>query len=200
MGGLLRHCAFVLFFYGLAVVLGAVVLVALFKSGLLAAVSILFYRGLALVAAGLVITFIALGVTAAAMRRGLGPRDAFAASVLSASLNLCFLVVFPVTIDRSQTLFILGEMSTVPEQSVSPREVRDFFVNTYVDDYRQMDRRLEEQTISGNIEKTAQGYRITQQGRAVIGMSRTIAGLFDIDPRFINPPPLTRRTPQPAGR
>ena len=202
VGTFVRRCARVLFYYGLAVVVGAAVLVVLFKSGLLAAVSILFYRGVALVAAGLVITFVALGMTAVAMGKGLGTRDAFAASVLSASINLSFLVVFPVTIDRSQTLFILGQMAAQPTQSFAPEQVRDIFVNVYVDDYRQIDRRLQEQTQSGNMQRTGDGYRITPQGLAVIHTSRAIAALFDIDPRFITPkanmrglvtPPLTER-------
>ena len=188
----LRVWAGLLAFYALAVALGGGVLVGLFKSGLLGAMTILFYRGVALVAVGGAVTFVLLAVAARFASRSLSARDAFAAAVLSASVNLSFLVVFPVTIDRSQTLFILGEMSTAPDQSFSPREVRNFFVGTYVDDYRQMDRRLQEQTISGNVEKTAQGYRITRQGQSVIDMSRAIAGLFDVDPRFINPPPLTR--------
>ena len=171
----------------------------LFKSGLLAAISILFYRGVVLVAVGCIVTFILLVMAARGLGRSFSARDAFAAAVLSASINLSFLVVFPVTIDRSQTLFILGEMSNTPQRSFAPREVRDFFVGVYVDDYRQMDRRLQEQTVSGNIEKTPDGYRITPQGRAVIAMSERIAALFDVDPRFIKPPPLVakgRASPQ----
>ena len=201
LGGLLGSWARLLLFYALAVVLGGVALVGLFKSGLLAAISILFYRGVILVAVGGVVTFILLALLTRGLGRSFTARDAFAAAVLSASINLSFLVVFPVTIDRSQTLFILGEMSNTPQRSFAPREVRDFFVGTYVDDYRQMDRRLQEQTVSGNIEKTADGYRITPQGQAVIAMSGRIAALFDIDPRFIKPPALPAKglaSPSPA--
>ncbi len=196
-GAIVRHCARILFYYGLAVVVGGAVLVVLFKSGLLAAVSILFYRGVALVAAGLVITFVVMGMTAVGMGRGLGTRDAFAASVLSASINLSFLVVFPVTIDRSQTLFILGQMAAQPTQSFAPDQVRNTFVEVYIDDYRQIDRRLQEQTLSGNMQRTGHGYRITPQGLAVIRTSRAIAALFDIDPRFITPKANMRGTVEP---
>jgi hypothetical protein len=174
--------------YAAAPVIGFALLVALFRIGLLGQVSILFYRGLALIALAFVATFAALFV---AVRRGpiagVRGRDAFSAAVLSLAFNLCFLVIFPVTIDRSISVFVLGEMAAHADRAYSSDQMAKVFADVYVGEDEQIDRRLREQLASGNVERVGGGYRISAHGQAFIQTSKLIAWMFDGDTRFVSP-------------
>ena len=106
LGELVSAC--LLFAIGAAV--GMVVLVALFKLGVAAQIDILFYRGIVLCAMALVITILLL-TYAGRLTGRVSLRDAIAAGFLSLGLNLSVLVIAPVTLDRSVSIFILGYMA-----------------------------------------------------------------------------------------
>jgi hypothetical protein len=175
--------------YAAAPLIGFAVLVALFRIGVLAQINILFYRGLALIALAFAATF---AVVFFAARRGpLGGvrgRDAFSAAVLSLAFNLCFLVIFPVTIDRSISVFVLGEMAAHADRAYSADQMAQVFSNVYVGEDQQIDRRMREQLLSGNVERVGDGYRISAHGKAFIQTSKLIAWMFDGDTRFVSPP------------
>ncbi|WP_375461944.1 hypothetical protein [uncultured Enterovirga sp.] len=159
----------------------------LVRSGLLAQVDILFYRGIALLALAFAITW----AGAAWLARRLAGRRPFAqdglsASALSLAFNLSFFVLLPVTIDRSVSVFMLGEMAAHPAESYSAQTMRDAFERRYLGEYRQIERRLAEQVASGNVERVGGGYRLTSQGEAFIRSSRSIGRLFGTDTRFVD--------------
>ncbi|MDR3464284.1 MAG: hypothetical protein P4L76_18425, partial [Beijerinckiaceae bacterium] len=174
--------------YALGVFAGFVTFAALFKSGVLKGIGALFFRGLVL--AG--ISFIILFALLAAMikgwgRHGLNSRDAFCAAVLSLSFNICFLVVAPVTVDRSVSIFMLGEMAAHPEQSYATDDMSRRFVDVYIGDYQQIGRRLREQTEIGNVAEAGGHYRISRRGQDFIAISKFVSWLFDTDPRLVSP-------------
>ncbi len=175
--------------YAAAPVIGFGLLVALFRAGVLAQVNILFYRGLALIALAFVATFAVVFLGA---RRGpiagVRGRDAFSAAVLSLAFNLCFLVIFPVTIDRSISVFVLGQMAAHADRAYSADQMAKVFSDVYVGEDQQIDRRLQEQLLSGNVERVGDGYRISGHGKAFIQTSKVIAWMFDGDTRFVSPP------------
>ncbi len=108
--------------YAVAALLGFALLVVMFKIRLLGRIDILFYRGLVLVAVAFLATFGLLAVALSWRRFGdLGPRDAFAAAALSLSLNFGFLVVVPVTVDRSIGIFISRPDGGAPGRGVHAR-------------------------------------------------------------------------------
>jgi hypothetical protein len=171
-----------------AVALGFAIFAALFKVGILAGMSVLFYRGLILA----IIAALATGLlVAAAIRRlrhpELRPRDAVAAAIVSLSLNIAFLVVVPVTVDRSISVFILGRMASESGRVHDADEIRRMFVDDYVVENRQVERRLQEQLLSGNLERIGNGFRISSQGLTFIQLAKASAWLFDADPRFAAP-------------
>ena len=176
----LRVIALLAGLYGLACLLGFLLLVLAFKLGLLRGLDILFYRGLILISLVFPVVFglLALGIGRLAPR-DLSLRDAFSASVLSLSLNICFLVVVPVTVDRSISIFVLGRMAANPDAIVTPEAMTAQFTDIYVARYHQIERRLREQAVSGNVERVGDGYRITRAGRGVIAVSKVVAALFD---------------------
>ena len=163
--------------YAGAALLGLGLLVAGFQFGALGSLDILFYRGLVMIALAAVPT---LAILALGLRRwgaGLSTRDAFAATIVSAALSVSFLVVVPVTADRSISVFLLGEMATQSD-AITPDEASELFKSVYVDDYRQIDRRLREQAVSGNAIRIGNAYRITKRGRLVVAVSQGVARLF----------------------
>ncbi len=166
---------------------GFLIFVLAFRIGAFRGVDILFYRGLVLMGFSAALTLAAATFLAGRLGfAGIRRRDAVSAAVLSLSLNLSFFVLSPVTIDRSVSVFILGEMAAHPGADYSADHMRSAFKDVYVDEYRQIERRMAEQEASGNVERIGGAYRITAQGRAFIRASGWIAWLFDTDRRLVD--------------
>ena len=119
--------------------------------------------------------------------RGWHVRDAVSACAFAAGIAVCFLIVLPVTIDRSMSVFLLGRMAAEPDRSFTPADLETIFVRTYVEHYNQVKRRLEEQRVSGNVAETPDGYRIDAQGAAFVQFGRFISKVFQTDTRLVDP-------------
>lgn len=174
-------------FHGLAIVLGSAIFLALLATGLFGGWSILFYRALAILALSLPLLALLMGWIATRLpsRLAVTPRDAVGASVVAASMLVAFFIVGPVTVDRSISVFMLSRFE-LSADGMSEKQARDAFVDTYVDGWRQIERRIQEQEASGNLERGPNGWRLTPQGRAFMGQARTLSRLFGGDPRFVN--------------
>ena len=62
------------------------------------------------------------------------------------------------------------------------------FVDKYVDEYGAFEKRFEEQSITGTIEKNADGtYSITDKGRFFVKVFRLISDIFDTDKSLVHP-------------
>jgi len=182
--------------HGGALLIGFACFVLLFRTDLWSDVTILFYRGLIL----LVVAFLMTVVTTAALAGlgrawGLRRRDALGACVLSLALNLSVFVIFPVTVDRSISVFLLGQLAAHPEERFSAERARALFESVYLGEFHQIERRLSEQTASGNIVPDGDGYVITPQGRAFIRLSGLVAEVFRTDPRMIEGRSPSRSSP-----
>lgn len=194
--GVIRELFHAAILFGGAAAIGFAVLVALFKSGLLASrIDILFYRGVVLCALAAVLT-VALVWIAGARWGVANIRDAIAAGVLSFGMNLSFVVVAPVTVDRSVSVFILGYMAAAPDKAMSVSDLRNVFERRYLGDWRQIERRMEEQTVSGNVVPSAGGYALTPRGKSFLATSKLVAWMFDTDPRFVTQTKLPDRVSQ----
>ncbi|MDB5559562.1 MAG: hypothetical protein JWQ36_2496 [Enterovirga sp.] len=176
--------------------IGFGLLCLLFKAGLLGGIGILFYRGLILALLAAIATGLLMAALIARLRRpGLQLRDAAAAAIVSFSLNVAFLVVVPVTVDRSISVFLLGRLASTGASAYTADEVRRMFVDGYVGEQRQIERRLDEQLASGNIERVGERYRISAQGLAFIRTAQAAAWLFDTDTRLVAPQPASNPPP-----
>lgn len=193
--GIMRELLVAALLFGAAAAAGFAWLVLLFKSGVLARIDILFYRGIILCAIAAIAT-VALVWLAASRWRLASIRDAIAAGVLSFGLNLSFFVVAPVTVDRSVSVFILGYMATDPDKPMSVADLRNVFERRYLGDWRQVERRMEEQSVSGNVTRAGDGYVLTPRGKSFLTTSKIVAWMFDTDPRFVTQTKLDRRVSQ----
>lgn len=171
--------------FALATTLAALVFAGLMRAGAFGFLSVMFYRGLVALGATGVVVLVAMS---ALLRRagalGLSARDAVGATLVALALNLAFFTLGPVTVDRSISVFMLSRFESAGGP-MSERAARDAFVSTYVDEWRQIDRRLGEQVASGNLERTEGGWRITPQGRAFMATARAMSRWFGGDPRFV---------------
>jgi hypothetical protein len=183
-----------------AVLLVIGTLVALFWIGAFQQISIIFYRGLALIGIAEVFCF---GVLWLACRKWpvWKMRDVVSACAFAAGAAVCFLIVLPVTVDRSISTFMLTQMAARPDRAFTAAELQTVFVEVYVKRYNQVERRLQEQEISGNVAPAATGFQITAQGRAFVRFARLLASVFQTDPRFVMPAdePQTGASPSPAA-
>jgi hypothetical protein len=189
--------ACLLFVAGAAV--GMILLVALFKLGVAGGIDILFYRGVVLCAIAFALTM-ALLTWAGRWTSHISLRDAIAAGALSLGLNLSVLVIAPVTVDRSVSVFILGHMAAHEGETFTAGQIETALRDIYFGDLKQVDRRVHEQLTSGNITRAGDGYVISPQGLAFVKWARRIGALFDVDPRLLQPRPTLQATPsKPRG-
>lgn len=169
-----------------AVAFGFVCFALLFRADLLSGLTILFYRGLVLLMLAFGLGLCAMAALAGLLRGwGVRRRDALGACVLSLSLNLSFLVIFPVTVDRSISVFLLGRMAAHPGETFTADRARAEFEAVYLGRLRQIERRMAEQTASGTVAPAGAGYVITPQGLAFIRLSRLVAWAFRTDTRLV---------------
>ena len=195
--------AAVLAFYATATLIGGCLFAMLLNSGAFAAIDVLFYRGLAALA---VSGFLLLAILWALARRlpdglGLTARDTVGAAIVALSLLLVIFVLGPVTFDRSISIFLLSQFE-LADAPLSEQAARDIFLRTYIDDWDQIGRRLREQEISGNLERTPQGWKLTTIGRLLMASARVISHIFGGDPRFVGAyvTPPERAVPRDAKK
>ena len=178
----IKQLASLLLTLTLAVAAGFILYVGLTRSPLFAGISILFYRGLILCALSAMLVMAAMALL---RRQRFDLATIVAAGALSLSFNICFLIVLPVTLDRSISVFMLAQIEQHQDEALDSRRITEIFVRKYVGDMRQMDRRIAEQTASGNIVTVDGHVRLTDQGHRFLALSRALARLFGTDPRFV---------------
>ena len=170
---------------GMSIVAGFALYVGLLHSPLLRSNPILFYRGLLLGGADAVVLALLLALSLPRLKLW-DPAILIAAVMASLSVNLTFLIVIPVTIDRSVSVFLLSRIEAAPPQApLDAQGLRATFVRDYVIGMAQIDRRIDEQTRSGNLVVDHGRLRLTPQGERFMRLSRTLARLFGTDPRFV---------------
>jgi len=179
MTGYLRQLALLAFLTAF----GFVVYLLLFWLDVGSSVGILFYRGVVLAMGAAILT----AVATAWLSRGSEDRSLpIAAAALSLSFNICFLVLLPVTVDRSISVYLLSTIEQHQKAGIKPAALQSAFIDGYVLDMGAIDRRIDEQRRSGNIVVTPQGkVQLTAQGKRFMDLSRLVARVFKTDPRFV---------------
>lgn len=162
---------------------GFAVYVLLFWAGAAASIRILFYRGIVLAVAAAIITGLAALWPA---KRSSDSSLPIAGAALSLSFNICFLVLLPVTVDRSVSVYLLSTIEREQDSGIDSAGLHRAFLDGYAVKMDAVGRRIDEQRTSGNITVAADGnLRLTNQGRAFMALSRIVARVFGTDPRFV---------------
>jgi len=136
---------------------------------------VLFYRGIFLLFLSLAIVLLITNVYTIINRKTHIFAEKLMHSLTSLSVLCCFFVVFPVTTDRSVTVFILKKMESV--HKISESEVNSIIVSDYVVGQNAGNRRLKEQVLSGNI-KCEDECMLTSQGKLFLRFSDIVDTVF----------------------
>ncbi len=189
----LRRLGRLALIYLMALLVGFLLYLVLIASPLLASISLLFYRGVLLAFAGAIMLAI-LGALAARRFTVLDLQTVVGAIPLSLAFNISFLIVFPVTFDRSITMFLLARIEQRDGQ-LDAQGLQQVFIREYLKEMRQIDRRIDEQSVSGNIRVEDGRIFITPQGKRLLRGGRIVSVWFDADPRFVNAPSKENQDP-----
>jgi len=159
-----------------------------FKVGLFSSDPIIFYRGLKILLLTSFIQWLSLTLVINYLfKRKISVANAFASTMAGLALCATFLIVVPVSLDRSVSVFLLGYMNNIG-RPVSEKELETILISKYVQEYGSIDRRMGEQIASGNIVETDNGkYRLTTRGENFIFISKKIAKYFSVDEKFLDP-------------
>jgi hypothetical protein len=168
-----------LLFYGLTLTAGTLLFVLLFHTGIFGR-GVLFFRGLAFLAiAGGIITAGTVWFKHSQRGSFVTNKDILMLVVLFLSFNLVFFTLVPVTLDRSISVFLLEYLDS-QDSAKTKDEVTTEFINKYVIENKAMDKRFNEQIVSGNLAGESGVYKITGRGRAIVKFFRVVSGWFGI--------------------
>ena len=173
--------------YALIYIVCSVMFVALFHTGILKNMEVLMYRGMAFIIITGVIAAVVMGV----IRKFWGfitVRDIIMMFVIFCCDKTVIFTLVPVTVERSVSVFMLSYMDENSDQTFTQESVGEVFTSKYVEDYGAFEKRFDEQVVTGTIEENPDGtYSITDRGRFIVKMFRTIAEWFDTDRRLVYP-------------
>jgi hypothetical protein len=162
--------------------LGTIFFVCLFNLPILKQ-SIFFYKGIFFIALS---TLLVGGLVLFCNRAEADFKEVFLISLAFACFTLSWFTLLPTTVERSISVYMLSYMEASEEQAISNEKMENVFIEKYVKNHKAIDKRIQEQEISGNIEKTADGYRITTQGKFLVKLFRLTTDLFNTQDWVVN--------------
>ena len=173
--------------YALIYVACTAMFIGLFHTGLLKGMDVLMYRGVAFIFITGVVSAVIMGI----IRKFWGfvtIRDIIMMFVIFCCVNMVFLTLIPVTVERSVSVFMLSYMEENKDQTFTQESVGEVFTTKYVEDYGAFEKRFNEQVVTGTIVQNEDGtYSITGKGEFVVKAFRTIADWFGTDERLVYP-------------
>lgn len=150
-------------------------------------IDVLFYRGIVLIIFwGIVITILMLIIKKKIYKTLITIRDIILLFVIFCSMHLVFFTHLPVTAERSISVFMLGYMADNPNEIYSEDDIKEYFIDKYVNEYQAFSKRFHEQVVTGTIKKVGDGYQITNKGKMLMGMYDIIADMYNIDKKLIH--------------
>lgn len=163
--------------YGVILILFSVVLFFLFQIGLFKDERILFFRGLKLI----FITIIFLGISLIFVKKKflVSGEILFGAMSMAVAFHITCLIVFPVTFERSLTMYLL---SVASKQEYLKRDgFENLLVNGYIKKDGAVEKRLKEQEQIGFLKEESDGFILTDQGKNFLFFSSFIGKIYGLE-------------------
>lgn len=113
-------------------------------------------------------------------------KDVCLAMTLFLLLNMLWLSLCIVSLDRSLSVFLLCYMEEYPG-GMDEEQVDKVFQEVFVERYGMLERRFEEQIKSGNILYKDKSYKLTKRGELFVNIFKCCGKLYNVDERFIEP-------------
>ena len=173
--------------YALIYIVCTALFIALFHTSFLAGMDVLMYRGALFVLITGAIAAVIMGI----VRKLWGfvtKRDIILMFTIFCCLNMMFLTLVPVTVERSVSVFMLSYMEENSDQTFTEESVGEVFTTKYVEDYGAFEKRFHEQVETGTIVQNPDGsYSITESGKFVVKMFRVVTDWFGTDQELVYP-------------
>ena len=99
---------------------------------------------------------------------------------LSTLLMALFLSLGPMTIERSYTIYSLADMTDHADTVYSYEDIKDQFIEGYIEGANESQKRLDEQVSIGNLEEVDGRYRITSKGQRLVWIFRLVESIFPV--------------------
>lgn len=106
-----------------------------------------------------------------------------AALVLAASIHLNFFVIFPVTFERSISMYLLTTLEkngTTACGGLTKEQMREGLITTFIGEKDALQKRITEQSIINMIAEKNNCYTVTEQARRFLLFSTFIKSLYNI--------------------
>lgn len=154
-----------------------------FHTPLFASLDVLFYRGgYLLIASFLILLAAILFIYYAVTKSHL--ESLIAALLTSAAIHLAFFVIFPVTFERSVTMYLLNTLDNVPIaescSGLSKLELRQQLINEYVINRDAVGKRLYEQRVINTLGNDDQCVMLTERGSSFLEFSRVVSKIYGV--------------------
>ena len=173
--------------YAVIYVVCSLMFVALFHTGLLKGMNVLMYRGIAFIVLTGIVSAIVMGIVRK-FWKFVTIRDIIMMFVIFCCVNTVIFTLVPVTVERSISVFMLSYMDENSDKTFTQDSVGEIFTTKYVNDYGAFEKRFNEQVVTGTIKQNEDGtYSITERGRFIVSIFRTLAEWFDTDRRLVYP-------------
>ena len=102
---------------------------------------------------------------------------------LSTLAMAVFLSLGPMPIERSYTIYSLAEMTDSDKDVYTYEEIKDQFIEGFIEEAGESQKHIDEQVYIGNLEETDGGYRITAKGQRLIKLMRMVEAIFPVPDR-----------------
>jgi hypothetical protein len=175
-----------LLIYGVSFIVGTGIFIDLFHTGLFGFLDVFFYRGIALLLVACTVVAVVLLIYWKQTHGIISLKDIYSIVLTLFSVNLLFFTHVPVTGERSVSVFLLGYMNTNANRVITKEELTDVFLRTYIGTDDNIQKRIHEQLVSGDIVSKGNGYVISPQGRRILRMYSFIADVFSIDKKNLS--------------
>ena len=173
--------------YALIYIVCTAMFIGLFHTGILKGMDVLMYRGIVFIIITGIIAAVVMGIVRK-FWKFVTVRDIIMMFTIFCCVNTVLFTLIPVTVERSVSVFMLSYMEENSDQTFTQESVGEVFTTKYVEDYGAFEKRFNEQVETGTIVENPDGsYSITERGKFIVKMFRTIAEWFDTDRRLVYP-------------
>ena len=173
--------------YALIYIICSAMFVGLFHTPILKGYDVLMYKGIGFIIVTGIIAAVLMGICRKLWSK-VEIKDIIMMFVIFCCVNMVFLTLVPVTVERSVSVFMLSYMDTYSDRTYTEEQVAEIFVEKYVNEYGAFEKRFDEQLTTGTIVQNADGtYSITDKGRFIVKMFRAISDVFETDKRLVEP-------------
>lgn len=177
-----------------SVVAGTLLFFLLMHFRLFGGITVLMYRGIAVLLLCCIIMAAALILLKRFAKLKVDAKDIFIFILSFLCANMVFFTLVPVTVERSVSVFMLSYMDSREQEAAqnpdasavcTKEEIEEVFWDKYVQEFGAFEKRFDEQIVTGTIEKTGDGYVLTGRGHFMVDFFRFLGDVFDTDRRLL---------------